>query len=152
MKLVSLSSDLATAVHDGHIGHQALLVEPTVLPSTCCTTLALYRTMQFREGMSLKLRSSGDNRPVSTIQSCTPRQIANTSRETGLSPSSPIVTSVQGESWDCVFESGTRHVKPFVVLIVSGATVASLASRQAVAPKSIASTLAAASSCMCGRT
>jgi hypothetical protein len=49
-------------------GIRSLLVEPTVLPSTCCTTLALYRTMQFREGMSLKLRSSGDNRPVSTIR------------------------------------------------------------------------------------
>jgi hypothetical protein len=33
--------------------------------------------------MSLKLKSSGDNRTVSTIQSCIPRKIANTSRETG---------------------------------------------------------------------
>jgi hypothetical protein len=54
--------------------------------------------------------------------------------------------------WDCAFDSGTRRLKPYVVLIVSGATAASIASRQAVAPKSIASTLAAASSCMCGRT
>src|SRR3984893_2947036 len=35
--------------------------------------------------MSLKLKSSGDNRTVSTIQSCIPRQIANTSSETGFS-------------------------------------------------------------------
>ena len=60
--------------------------------------------------------------------------------------------SVQCELRDCAFESGTRRVKPCVVLIASGATVSSLASRQAVAPKSIASTLAAASSCMCGST
>ena len=32
--------------------------------------------------MSLKLKSSGGNRTVSTIQSCIPRKIANTSRET----------------------------------------------------------------------
>lgn len=49
-------------------------------------------------------------------------------------------------------ESGTRRVKSPVVLIMAGATMSSLGSRQAVAPKSIASTLAAASSCMCGRT
>ena len=65
---------------------------------------------------------------------------------------SRIVGIRTSESRDCAFESGTRRVKPYVVLIASGATVSSLTSRQAVAPKSIASTLAAASSCMCGRT
>jgi hypothetical protein len=53
---------------------------------------------------------------------------------------------------DCAFETGTRRVKSYVVLMVSGAPVSSSASRQAVARKSIASTLAAASSCMCGST
>ena len=42
-----------------------------------------------------------------------------------------LSASVQCESWDCAFESGTRRVKPYVVSIVSGATVSSLASRQA---------------------
>ena len=78
------------------------LLQPTMLPSTCCMTLASSRTMQFdgmasgstlpepirarrfREGMSLQLKSSGDNSTVSTIQSCIPRKIANTSRETRL--------------------------------------------------------------------
>jgi hypothetical protein len=32
------------------------------------------RARRFREGMSLKLKSSGDNSTVSTIQSCIPRK------------------------------------------------------------------------------
>src|SRR5215469_10145754 len=92
----------------GISGIRSLLVESTMLPSTCCTTLASYQTMQFGEGMSLKLRFSGDNRPVSTIQSCIPRQIANTSRETGQD-SYKSHSGLLPEDWRNADLSGARR-------------------------------------------
>jgi hypothetical protein len=41
-------------------------------------------------------RMRGDSRPVATVQSCIPGQIANTSRETGLSPSTPEMLPIGG--------------------------------------------------------
>lgn len=62
--------------------------------------------------------------------------IFRASGEMHLSPFKPeLSASVQGESWDCGFESGTRRAKPYVVLIVSGATVSSSDSDQDVVPK-----------------
>ena len=48
--------------------------------------------------------------------------------------------------------SAPEYINCACLFIVSGAELLSSASRHAFAPKSIASTLAAASSCMCGST
>jgi hypothetical protein len=90
--------------------------------------------------MTAPVSVSCSEQTKSLTQTCL-RSISGIGTDRRACRNSPeLSASLKCESWVGAFESGIRRVKPYIVLMVSGAPGSSLASRQAVAPKSIAST------------